>query len=65
MSVGDSGQCLCHVYLPDTTFSASRVEHMQQVTKDLILEVTIQIEKVLQIDERHHIKVCDIYKWLI
>ncbi|XP_059907731.1 olfactomedin-4 [Gadus macrocephalus] len=46
VSVGDSGQCLCHVYLPDTTFSAGRVEHMQQVTKDLILEVNIQIEKI-------------------
>ncbi|CAL8286433.1 unnamed protein product [Lota lota] len=45
-SAGDSGQCLCHVYLPNTTFSASRVEHMQQVTKDLILEVNIQIEKI-------------------
>ncbi|KAJ3613921.1 hypothetical protein NHX12_020164 [Muraenolepis orangiensis] len=45
-SVGDSGQCLCHVYLPDTTFPASRVEHMQQVTKDLILEVNIQITTI-------------------
>ncbi|KAJ3613918.1 hypothetical protein NHX12_020161 [Muraenolepis orangiensis] len=46
VSVGDSGQILCHVYLPDTTFPASRVEHMQQVTKDLILEANIQITTI-------------------
>ncbi|XP_041710233.1 olfactomedin-4 [Coregonus clupeaformis] len=45
-SVGESGQCLCHVFLPDTTFPADRVEHMQQVTKDLMLEVGIQINKL-------------------
>uniref|UniRef100_A0A8C6TEM5 Si:ch211-173a9.6 n=1 Tax=Neogobius melanostomus TaxID=47308 RepID=A0A8C6TEM5_9GOBI len=38
-SVGDSGQCLCHVYAPDTTFPADRVEHMQQVSKDMIIEI--------------------------
>lgn len=46
-SAGESGQCLCHVYLPDTSFPADRVEHMQQVSSDLILEVEIQIKKVL------------------
>ena len=46
-SVGDSGQCVCHVYVPDTTFPADRVQHMQQVSKDLILEVEIQMDKVL------------------
>lgn len=46
-SMGDTGQFLCHVYLPDTTFPANRVEHMQQVTKDLILEASIQINTVL------------------
>lgn len=46
-SVGESGQCLCHVYLPDTTFPADRVEHMQQVSKDLILEVKIQMDKMV------------------
>ncbi|XP_014046647.2 olfactomedin-4 [Salmo salar] len=45
-SVGESGNCLCHVFLPDTTFPADRVEHMQQVTKDLMLEVGIQINKL-------------------
>ncbi|XP_028251742.1 olfactomedin-4 [Parambassis ranga] len=45
-SVGESGQCVCHVYLPDTIFPADRVQHMQEVTKDLILEVKIQMEKM-------------------
>ncbi|XP_073338891.1 olfactomedin-4-like [Pagrus major] len=45
-SVGESGQCVCHVYLPDTIFPADRVEHMQQVSKDLILEVEIQMNKM-------------------
>ena len=45
-SLGESGQCLCHVYLPDTTFPVDRVQHMQQVSKDLILEVEIQMDKV-------------------
>ncbi|KAM4625892.1 uncharacterized protein ACJ7VT_004192 [Polymixia lowei] len=46
-SVGESGQCVCHVNLPDTIFPADRVEHMQQVTQDLILEVEIQINKMV------------------
>ncbi|XP_029900780.1 olfactomedin-4 [Myripristis murdjan] len=46
-SLGESGQCVCHVYLPDTMFPADRVEHMQQVTKDLMLEVEIQINKMV------------------
>ncbi|XP_034432207.1 olfactomedin-4-like [Hippoglossus hippoglossus] len=46
-SVGDSGQCVCHVYVPDTTFPADRVQHMQQVSKDLILEVEIQMDKMV------------------
>lgn len=45
-SEGESGQCVCHVFLPDTTFPADRVENMQEVTKDLILEVEIQMNKV-------------------
>ncbi|XP_074548822.1 olfactomedin-4 [Halichoeres trimaculatus] len=45
-SVGESGQCLCHVYLPETAFPADRVQHMQQVSKDLILEVDIQMTKI-------------------
>lgn len=45
-SVGDSGQCICHVFLPDTIFPANRVQQMQQVTKDLLLEMEIQMNKV-------------------
>ncbi|XP_041669163.1 olfactomedin-4-like [Cheilinus undulatus] len=45
-SEGESGQCVCHVYLPETTFPADRVQHMQQVSKDLILEVGIQMDKI-------------------
>ncbi|XP_039993733.1 olfactomedin-4 [Xiphias gladius] len=46
-SVGESDQCVCHVYLPDTTFPADRVYHMQQVSKDLILDVDIQMNKLV------------------
>lgn len=46
-SVGESGQCVCHVYLPETSFPADRVQHMQQVSKDLILEVEIQMNKLV------------------
>lgn len=45
-SVGELGQCLCHVYTPDTNFPANRVQNIQQVNKDLLLEVDIQINKV-------------------
>ncbi|XP_068437219.1 olfactomedin-4 [Clinocottus analis] len=46
-SVGESGHCVCHVYLPETTFPADRVQHMQQVSKDLILEMEIQMNKMV------------------
>ncbi|XP_061823883.1 olfactomedin-4 [Nerophis lumbriciformis] len=45
-SVGDSGQCVCQVYLPDTNFPADRVQHMQEVSKDLIQEVRLQKNKI-------------------
>eukprot|EP00064_Thunnus_orientalis_P001905 superscaffoldBa00000131_g1909 len=51
-SMGESGQCVCHVYLPDTTFPADRVEHMQQVSKDLILEVEIQMNKMVSYEAK-------------
>ncbi|KAM4626061.1 olfactomedin-4-like [Polymixia lowei] len=43
----DEPECVCSVYLPDITFPADRVENMQQVTRDLILEVEIQINKMV------------------
>ncbi|XP_053192081.1 olfactomedin-4 [Scomber japonicus] len=51
-SLGESGQCLCHVYLPDTTFPVDRVQHMQQVSKDLILEVEIQMDKMVSYEAK-------------
>ncbi|XP_041827955.1 olfactomedin-4 [Melanotaenia boesemani] len=59
-SVGLSGQCVCQVYLPDTTFPANRVQHMQQVSKDLILEMEIQINKM----ERYEVKLVNYLKEL-
>ncbi|XP_047467858.1 olfactomedin-4-like [Mugil cephalus] len=47
VSVGESGQCVCHVYTPDTNFPADRVQIMQQTSKDLILEVKIQTNKMV------------------
>ncbi|CAG10636.1 unnamed protein product [Tetraodon nigroviridis] len=49
-SEGESGQCICYVFVPDTTFPANRVQHMQQVTKDLLLEVEIQFKKMVSYD---------------
>lgn len=42
----DGLECFCSVFLPDSTFPADRVQHMQQVTIDLKLEVEIQMNKV-------------------
>ncbi|XP_068195836.1 olfactomedin-4-like [Antennarius striatus] len=46
-SVGDSGQCICHVNLPDIIFPADRVQHMQEISKELTLEVEIQMKKIV------------------
>ncbi|XP_077396099.1 olfactomedin-4 [Festucalex cinctus] len=51
-SVGVLGECLCHVYLPDTTFPADRLQHMQEVSKDLIQEVQIQMNKISTYEEK-------------
>lgn len=51
-SEGDSGQCLCHVFVPDTTFPADRMDHMQQVSKDMILEVKIQVNKLVSYEAK-------------
>uniref|UniRef100_A0A672GNT0 Si:ch211-173a9.6 n=1 Tax=Salarias fasciatus TaxID=181472 RepID=A0A672GNT0_SALFA len=45
-SVGESGQCVCEVFLPDTSFPADRVESVQEDSKDLLLEVENQKNKV-------------------
>uniref|UniRef100_A0A672G0Q8 Si:ch211-173a9.6 n=1 Tax=Salarias fasciatus TaxID=181472 RepID=A0A672G0Q8_SALFA len=36
-SVGESGQCVCEVFLPDTSFPADRVESVQEDSKDFSL----------------------------
>ncbi|XP_051942341.1 olfactomedin-4 [Hippocampus zosterae] len=51
-SVGNLGECVCHVYLPDTTFPADRLQHMQEVSKDLIQEVQIQMNKISSYEEK-------------
>ncbi|XP_057716178.1 olfactomedin-4 [Corythoichthys intestinalis] len=51
-SVGSLGECICHVYLPDTSFPADRVQHMQQISKDLIQEVQIQMTKIKSYEEK-------------
>ncbi|XP_049452920.1 olfactomedin-4-like [Epinephelus fuscoguttatus] len=43
---GGSDECVCSVFLPDSNFPADRVEHMQQVTTDLRLEVEIHMNKL-------------------
>lgn len=45
-SIGDFGQCVCNVFLPDTSFPADRVEHMQTSSTDLAVEIKLQINKV-------------------
>ncbi|XP_047467860.1 olfactomedin-4-like [Mugil cephalus] len=44
---GDGLECVCSVFLPDSAFPADRVQHMQQLTTDLTLEVEIQMNKIL------------------
>ncbi|KAJ3613919.1 hypothetical protein NHX12_020162 [Muraenolepis orangiensis] len=39
-------QCVCSAYLPDTNLPVGRVEHMQQVSQELMLELNIQITKM-------------------
>ncbi|XP_051252146.1 olfactomedin-4-like [Dicentrarchus labrax] len=44
---GGELECVCSVFLPDSTFPADRVQHMQQVTTGLKLEVEIQMNKLV------------------
>ncbi|KAM3871351.1 olfactomedin-4-like [Diretmus argenteus] len=43
---GGESECVCTVYLPDSTFPADQVQHMQQVTNDLMLEVEIHMNEL-------------------
>ncbi|XP_036449843.1 LOW QUALITY PROTEIN: olfactomedin-4 [Colossoma macropomum] len=46
-SVGESGQCICHVFLPDTTFPADRVESVQISSNKLTVDVELHISKLI------------------
>ncbi|XP_076017626.1 olfactomedin-4-like [Genypterus blacodes] len=46
-SSGGGSACACSVYLPDSCFPADRMQHMQQVSKDLRLEVEIYTNKLV------------------
>ncbi|KAA0711560.1 Olfactomedin-4 [Triplophysa tibetana] len=48
-SIGDFGQCVCNVFLPDTSFPGDRVEHMQTSSTDLAVEIKLQINKVTSV----------------
>ncbi|XP_066518493.1 olfactomedin-4 [Hoplias malabaricus] len=46
-SVGGSGQCVCHVFLPDITFPANRVESVQISSNQLTVDVELHINKLI------------------
>ncbi|KAI5618854.1 olfactomedin-4 [Silurus asotus] len=48
-TVGESGQCICTVFLPDTTFPADRVDIVQITSNKLSVDVEIHINKVVYI----------------
>ncbi|XP_050989857.1 LOW QUALITY PROTEIN: olfactomedin-4 [Labeo rohita] len=45
-SVGEFGQCVCNVFLPDTSFPADRMEYMQITSNQLSVNVKLQINKI-------------------
>ncbi|KAK2878285.1 hypothetical protein QQF64_011686 [Cirrhinus molitorella] len=45
-SVGEFGECVCNVFLPDTSFPADRMELIQTTSSQLSVEITLQINKV-------------------
>ncbi|KAI4872463.1 hypothetical protein NFI96_021052 [Prochilodus magdalenae] len=49
-SVGESGQCVCHVFLPDTTFPADRVESVQISSNQLTADVELHINKLISLN---------------
>uniref|UniRef100_A0A4W4F391 Olfactomedin-like domain-containing protein n=1 Tax=Electrophorus electricus TaxID=8005 RepID=A0A4W4F391_ELEEL len=49
-TVGESGQCICHVYLPDTTFPADRVGNAEVSSNKLAADVELHINKVLSVE---------------
>uniref|UniRef100_A0A8B9JX90 Si:ch211-173a9.6 n=1 Tax=Astyanax mexicanus TaxID=7994 RepID=A0A8B9JX90_ASTMX len=45
-SVGESGQCICQVFLPDTTFPADRVESLQISSNNFKGKVEILLQEL-------------------
>ncbi|KAK2878287.1 hypothetical protein Q8A67_019078 [Cirrhinus molitorella] len=45
-SIGEFGECVCNVFLPDTSFPADRMELIQTTSSQLSVEITLQINKV-------------------
>ncbi|KAJ8341531.1 hypothetical protein SKAU_G00338220 [Synaphobranchus kaupii] len=44
-SLDETGKCICKVFLPDVSFPADRVELMHEISKELRLDVEIEINK--------------------
>lgn len=45
-TVGEFGQCVCKVFLPDTTFPADRVDIVQITSNKLTADLEVHINKV-------------------
>ncbi|XP_073682724.1 olfactomedin-4 [Garra rufa] len=48
-SVGEFGECVCNVYLPDTSFPADRMELIQTTSSQLSVKVKLQINKIINL----------------
>ncbi|XP_073682512.1 olfactomedin-4-like [Garra rufa] len=48
-SVGEFGECVCNVYLPDTSFPADRMEVIQTTSSQLSVKVKLQINKIINL----------------
>lgn len=48
-TVGEFGQCICKVFLPDTTFPADRVDIVQITANKLTADLEVHINKVRSI----------------
>ncbi|KAK2843612.1 hypothetical protein Q7C36_011827 [Tachysurus vachellii] len=48
-TVGEFGQCICNIFLPDTMFPADRVDIVQITSNKLTTDVEVHINKVIYI----------------
>ncbi|XP_036397391.1 olfactomedin-4 [Megalops cyprinoides] len=46
-SLDDTGNCICKVFLPDLAFPADRLDSMQKISKELMVDVEIEINKLV------------------